>query len=375
MVRKNNGISLITHAIALSILAMLFNILGLYQVGYANATTVEEPPMQMIDDRQVSLEIKTDPPIITAQSNKAVEIQMRLYDRSTGETITHTTYLINLTKGFTTQSKPPLLTDMFHSHNGTLILRIEPTASAEEGISINGEREPILYTWLADERGMIEVRAPLFLHAAMYHLQVEIVTVDHDTNVLDLQALPRFDHWLNISENISRTIILDNQSYNATVISYFDRIENFTFSEEEKAFSWSVPFDWNISMIQDDQLFFVHQHLIIPKSFVKVGFGGETSNDTATPRVTINGVLNGSSLIVDPYSYENEVVYHILINKQKMLSLAEQVPADNQSRMTFAVSQNSNVIPEFGIGMLILVAAIIGMVVVIPRYQKIRTSV
>jgi hypothetical protein len=72
-------------------------------------------------------------------------VQFRLYDVTTNATIPHVTYAVRITKPFDDESKQPLMTESFHSHNGVLVLRIQPKETSEgEGTDIEGKRDPIL---------------------------------------------------------------------------------------------------------------------------------------------------------------------------------------------------------------------------------------
>ena len=97
-------------------------------------------------------------------------MQFRLFDSSNNQTIQHVTYKIAVTRG-TSSTEKPLLLDSFHSHIGLLTLHIEPTNGP---ITILGEHDPILKSWLADSSGNILIRGPILLHGGLFHFHVEI---------------------------------------------------------------------------------------------------------------------------------------------------------------------------------------------------------
>jgi hypothetical protein len=80
-----------------------------------------------------------------------------------------------------------------------------------------------------------------------------------------------------------------------------------------------MPFDWNLSRIQKQNIF-VHEELRLPKSwknFVGSGFAGSFN-------ATVNGIpITGRSLAIDPFSYPNALVLHYLINKDDIIKIAE----------------------------------------------------
>src|SRR4051794_37323997 len=80
-----------------------------------------------------------------------------------------------------------------------------------------------------------------------------------------------------------------------------------------------MPFDWNLSRIQKQNIF-VHEELRLPKSwknFVGSGFAGSFN-------ATVNGIpVTGRSLAIDPFSYPNAIVLHYLINKNDLIRIAQ----------------------------------------------------
>ena len=81
-------------------------------------------------------------------------------------------------------------------------------------------------------------------------------------------------------------------------------------------FSWSMPFDYNITRI-NQQPIFVHEEFRLPKSWK--GFG-----NVNTYNATVNGQpLSGRSLAIDPFSFPNETIVHYLVNKNDIIKIAE----------------------------------------------------
>jgi hypothetical protein len=91
-----------------------------------------------------------------------------------------------------------------------------------------------------------------------------------------------------------------------------------------------MPFDWNVSRIEDTNIF-VHEEIRIPKSIPGIG---NTSSFTAT----VNGnPISGRMITVDPYSSQQDLTLHYLINKNDILRMVGDIPP-GISNMVFTLA-------------------------------------
>ncbi|MFL6525019.1 MAG: hypothetical protein ACJ70Q_02620, partial [Nitrososphaera sp.] len=112
-----------------------------------------------------------------------------------------------------------------------------------------------------------------------------------------------------------------------------DRVRDFSFDPNKEQFTWSMPFDWNVSRIKDTNIF-VHEEVKIPKSLSGIG-------DATSFAATVNGnPINGRMLAVDPYSSQKDLTLHYLINKNDVINMASTIPQGN-SGMTFTLGPAS----------------------------------
>ena len=119
------------------------------QKAYADGLSQENLPPASIGNRQASLYIKVNPPVLTTAAQAAYTtgaqnayMQFRLFDANNNQTIQHVTYQITVTRGSSTSTlEKPLLLDFFHAHNGLLTLKVEPTNAP---LTIFGEQDPFL---------------------------------------------------------------------------------------------------------------------------------------------------------------------------------------------------------------------------------------
>jgi hypothetical protein len=284
------------------------------QKAYADGLTQENLPPASVGNRQASLFVKINPPILTTDSKGNAYMQFRLFDQKDNQTIQHVTYEITVTKGALSSEQKPLLRDFFHAHNGFLTLKIQPSNGT---LTIFGDREPFQNAWVSDPGGTINIKGPVLLEGGLYHFQVSIFGIDNDRNIFVPENAPKFDSYLSVGDVYHYNLVFENQNYNTTLISYYDKVKDFKLDPANLVISWSMPFDCNLSRIKQQNIF-VHEEFKIPKSWK--GFG-----DTRSFNATVNGnEISGRSLAIDPFSSKNALIVHYLLNKNEIVKLAEE---------------------------------------------------
>jgi hypothetical protein len=304
----------------------------LSQKAYADGLTQENLPPASVGNRKASLFVKVNPPILTSDNRQDAYMQFRLFDANNNKTIQHVTYQITVTRGTTGSSsinQKPLLLDFFHAHNGLLTLKVQPSNGT---LTVYGEQDPFQNAWVADPGGTINVKGPVLLEGGLYHFHIEIFSIDNDRNIFLPENAPKFDSYLSVGDVYRNNWNYQNQVYNTTLISYYDKINNFNFDPAKKSFSWTMPFNWNLSRIEQQPIF-VHEEMRLPKSWK--GFG-----DSPRFNATVNGqTLSGRSLAIDPFSFPDAMVVHYLINKNDVVKLAQQ---EQQQQRVSNSNNNSN---------------------------------
>src|SRR5919199_6923649 len=264
------------------------------QKAYADGLTQENLPPASVGNRKASLFVKVNPPILTTDNRQDAYMQFRLFDANNNKTIQHVTYQITVNRGVTgtSSTSKPLLRDFFHAHNGLLTLKVQPSNGT---LTIYGEQDPFQNAWVADPGGTINVKGPVLLEGGLYHFHIEIFGIDNDRNIFLPENAPKFDSYLSVGDVYRNNWNYQNQVYNTTLISYYDKINNLNFDPAKKLFSWTMPFNWNLSRIEQQPIF-VHEEMRLPKSWK--GFG-----DSPRFNATVNGqTLSGRSLAIDPFS-------------------------------------------------------------------------
>jgi hypothetical protein len=315
--------------LALALVAVLvFPVALSSHKAYADGLTQENLPPATFGNRQASLFVKINPPILTTESKQDAYLQFRLFDAKSNETIKFPTLLIAVTKGTDPKAKP-LLQDYFQSANGLLTLKIRP----QEGkVQIQGTQEPILNAWTADPGGTVNVIGPVLLDGGLYRIHVEVFGIDYPSNIFKDEDVKTFETYLSVGDVFKQDIQAGGKMYSTSIISYYDKIQDFKFDAASKTFSWAMPFDWDVQRIQKAANVFVHEEVRVPKSYAGVG-------DANAFDAKVDGKpIVGRMLAIDPFSDPNNLILHFLINKNDILDMAKNPPADGKMAFSFSPS-------------------------------------
>ncbi len=307
------------------------SILGLSftpQKAFADGLTQENLPPATFGNRQASLFVKINPPILTTETKQDTFLQFRLFDAKTNETIKYPNFLIAIYKGLDPKAKP-LMQDAFVSQNGLLTLKVKPQPGE---VQVQGNRDPFTNAWQADPGGTINVSGPVLLDGGLYRIDVNVLGIDYPQNLFAPQDIKNFETALSVGDVFSQNIqSADGKTYPMSIISYYDKVEDFKFDSASKTYSWAMPFNWNVSRIQNAPNVFVHEEVRVPKSFA--GVGDANSFDAKVDGKPIAGRM----LAIDPFSDDKNLILHFLINKNDILDMAKNSPPAD-SKMSFAFS-------------------------------------
>lgn len=311
---------------------MLLGVLAGQQEQHAFADGFFQENVQgNIAGRSVQLFVKINPPILTSETQQDAFVQLRLFEGN-NQTIKFTTFVIRISKVAGSGEVVLMSPDAFHTESGLLTLKVQP----QEGkVQVLGTREDYLQAWRADPGGTVNIRGPILLDSGLYHFSIDVIGVDSVRELLPPDQVRTFDTYLSVGDVVTQDVQYEDEAYPTTIISYYDKVQNFTFKPDSKTFSWSMPFSWDMERIQSAPNIFVHEEIRIPKSLA--GEQTITAFDA-----WINGNPIGRELIaLDPYSSEEDLTLHFLISKKDIISLAQQVPPSTET-MDFAFSPASD---------------------------------
>lgn len=291
---------------------------------YGDGLTMENLPPASVGDREASLFIKISPPILTKDTVGNKFLELRLFDAKTGQTIPHTSFFVTVDK-----NGELLMRNLFHTHSGNLTIKIQSTPLKVNDVVVYGDQEPFQGGWTS-VNDQISVKAPILLEAGLYHFEIEIFGIDNDRLIFDPTVAPKFDSWLSVGDISNQTVSIKNQSYDVSIISYYDEINNFNYNQETKSITFSMPFNWDTSRLEKQNVF-VHEEIHFPTSFKEF-------SQAATYKASVNGFpVTGRMLIADPYSMENTLILHFLLSKENILDIAKTLKSETKA-MEFSLS-------------------------------------
>jgi hypothetical protein len=100
-----------------------------------------------------------------------------------------------------------------------------------------------------------------------------------------------------------------------TIITYYDSIQNFSFSTESGSIARDMPIDWDIQRFKGDRSILVHQEVKVPKIWAA------NSTDAIVGRV--NGEVQvGRSFVVDTFSSQDDFIIHYIIGNDALVRMA-----------------------------------------------------
>ena len=307
----------------IAILPIVFGIS--FSQAYGHGFGTETLPPVTIGDRNATLTIAVNPPTFDPKDNEH-EIAVVLSDLTSNALIEHVTFLIELSKDNST-----IFRYMFHDELGNLHLKIRNVDSKE--IKVYGTKENVLQAWMKkDDYNPLVLEGPIFTTGGLYKFEIEVVTVDSDTNLLDERV--KLNAAISLTEKTDYDVNLPNGKRNQLgITTYYDRIENFEFISEDYLVAFTMPFEWTKENVEQPNLL-VHEELHIPKTFGEMLV---TRYDA-----TVNGVpLPDNAVIIDDYSGENRNV-HLVLNKQELLSIFDTASKDPK-QMKFTISPSKEV--------------------------------
>ena len=173
------------------------------------------------------------------------------------------------------------------------------------------------------EDNPVVATGPIFSEGGLYHFKVRIATIDYARSFLPDDQQPEYEGWLSVGAVENQQVSMDNNSkpIPVQIISYYDELKDFSFDPGTKEMQFTMPFDWNLTRLQDNKVM-VHQEILLPKpsELVANSYIG-----------TINGIDVTKDLVIDPTNSTKDVV-HFMIPKPVVMQIAEQVNKSGQAK-------------------------------------------
>jgi hypothetical protein len=317
------------------VLGFIFSSTILAKVAFGDGLFMEELSASF-GDRKADLIIKMTPPVGTTETlqkqNQKPIVQFKLYDPATEEGFKHVTYFITIEK-----DGKKLLSDWFHDHKGDLKIEMKP--SDDERITVYGEPDPILQAFTGTEDSPVIATGPIFSEGGLYHFIVRVATIDYDRSFIPDDKQPVYDGWLSVGSTENQQISLsDGEQVQIQIISYYDDLKDFRFDPTKRQIEFTMPFDWNITRLEENNLM-VHQEITIPKQseLASVSYIGK-----------VNGIDVTKNLMLDDSNSTKNVI-HFMLSKPVVMQIAEQVNnngQDSNKLMLFSLEPSESIAPS-----------------------------
>jgi hypothetical protein len=287
-----------------------------------------------LQGREARMLVQLSPPILTNEAtNRDAFFFFRLFDPATNQTFKYLSLFLFISK----DNKELIAPDLYVSPQGPIKLQIE---RAPGDTVIYGDKDPYNGGWEADPAGIIKVKGPILQEGGLYHIHVEIFGIDNPYTIFKPEDIPKFDVYLSLGDIYHKAIANGSSSYNMTVVSYYDKVEDLSYDQNKKTLTWSMPFNYNLTRIMNESDIFVHEEVRIPWNFTDLlSSSGQHSFAGAAERMTIPTRF----VLIDPYSSPNELIVHLLISKENVIKIAQHDPQINKAgTMTFTLSPGSS---------------------------------
>ena len=289
---------------------------------YGHGLGYEIMPPEMLGSKLVSLEISSD----TWPDEYTKEIVFSLFETDTGINVENVTYFVMLTK------QNEVLFDVTEQRDdGTFILKLHTTESDQITVEESGSD---FFGSLFDSGEVVNVKGNAFSSGGLYEFKVIITTGDNYSNVLS----PPLDYDVGIS-------FLDKTSYSINdinfgqqelgIITYYDLInDDFTYDQNNKMITYSMPFDWSEENILVTST--MHQEIIIPKTFGDLMVESFSAN--------VNGLqVQENVLTIDDFSPQNRLV-HLVLNQNDLLKISKAIDGF-PNKLDFSIMPSGDSLP------------------------------
>ncbi len=187
---------------------------------YGDGFTMENLPPASVGNKKIQVFIQLTPPIITSNINQDKTLFLRIFDANTNETVQKYSLWIEITK-----DNQLLMQDLFSTNTGTITLKITPTDTIGHW-TVQADQDPVLNSWMSMGGGPINVLAPILKEGGLYHIHLELQTINFLNNLFTPDTAPKFDSYLSVGDISNHTITYNNNNYNSEIISYYDKINN-----------------------------------------------------------------------------------------------------------------------------------------------------
>ena len=288
-----------------------------YNYAYGHGVGSEIFPPVELDGKLVSVEVSSSTK--DDIENDDQQISISLIDFDSKITLRDVTFLIKSERG-----EQFLFEKEFKADNGFLVFNFVSEDTDSIILDEKDSGEDFFGSLLGLESRLIDVKGPKLSEGGLYKLDITIITADGYSEKLETPLV--FNAGISIAQTTTHDFIDPSfGQQNIQVVTYYDEISNFQYEPELKHITFSMPFEWTLSNINQTSV--VHQEIIIPKEFGALLLSGFL--------MSVNGIeLSDDIVNVDDFFTEGRVV-HFIIYQKELLNIFEN--NSNQNGMNFVI--------------------------------------
>ena len=289
----------------------LILIFSSFQIVYAGGSGSEESDVLFINQNYYKIQLETNPSILEGNENQ-INFDIITINDDTGQIISDVEYKIEIFDG---QGNLIVNYDAFSPDE-----KLETLFVPSQNLNFLGE---IVENgaWLASNNSPLTVEAPLFLEGGLVDVNITILSIDSES-VSGKDTT--FQILFTMGEFIPFSVDIGDLTYDLMFATYFDRIEEFHYDDNNKRLTAQMPFNWDEDFIQS--IPFVHAEYYIPKT-VDIFEDHEillTVND-----ISFFGTIDRSG--------DEEIVVHFLLSSKKLLKMFDEISSDQYDKMIFGI--------------------------------------
>ena len=289
----------------------LILIFSSFQIVYAGGSGSEESDVLFINQNYYKIQLETNPSILEGNENQ-INFDIITINDDTGQIISDVEYKIEIFDG---QGNLIVNYDAFSPDE-----KLETLFVPSQNLNFLGE---IVENgaWLASNNSPLTVEAPLFLEGGLVDVNITILSIDSES-VSGKDTT--FQILFTMGEFIPFSVDINDLTHDLMFATYFDRIEEFHYDDNNKKLTAQMPFNWNKDFIES--IPFVHAEYYIPKT-VDIFNNHEillTVND-----ISYFGTIDRSG--------DEEIVIHFLLSSKKLLKLYDEINLDQNDKMIFGI--------------------------------------
>ena len=292
-------------------------------VGFANAYghgigSETFPPVEL-DGKLVTLEVSSSQN--ESETSDDQQISISLIDADSNITLRDVTFLVKSERG-----EQFLFEQEFKADNGFIVFNF----ISEESDSILVEEDDsnsLFGSLLGFESRMVNVKGPNLSDGGLYKLDVSVLTINDYSQ--KLETPPVFNAGISIAQTSVHDFVDPNfGDQSIDIITYYDEISDFKYNVDSKEITFSMPFDWSESNINQTSV--VHEELAIQKTFGDLLVSGFT--------MYVNGIeLSEDVVNIDDF-FSDERIVHFIIYQRELTNIFEN--SSNLNGMNFIIKPN-----------------------------------